>query len=917
MALTNPKLFGLNVLSRLSDVREKNTALQNIGINPLDLEIIRGAVNEGMSRFDWISFSRLNVPLYKTLDRFERESSAFTDILEKRAGTDQTLFGNLNLNGSISGSSIRYRYIDFDDGNKVKIADISTSRVSAWSSSDPRANNQNLDTQKLARISFGARVGIVTDGKLVFGTQSTATQAKGNASSTSAVQTDAAGNVIAGPAGQPRLQTSIIPEPVEFPSEVPTSRIKCKINGQIIRLYAMKGIPLVFKGFFRNLNATVTVNNNNPRVSWKIVETANENLFTNYKNRGSTTSTIRFRSPVSRERFIKVYKNPNEITGITIERASISELPPTKLSACSLLNFNFNNIKTLPNFTFIAPQLASLRLRRNPLYLSDVQTERNFNKNVLLKIPTTLSSLEAGGTFPGSIERNIFSARLPDLTTLSLNRGGGCQVLLPDSRNSTSANTQVILNGTLTTANDAGSEAFCPDAPIGVVNYDIQRNGFRSVDLNAIPVTTPPTQANDSEGTSVPYEKGSFSFKMLPKLVDLNCYGNRFLNDEDSLNSIGNVVTALESANSQGGDPPTIETINYGGTALGIPSNLENCTSLKTYNCVINRGSENQLVDNSTGTYLFNNCNSLERVTFYRTPLGQINFPSKFTNPVLNYLDLRYTNIKGGKPQTTDADQNFVIYANTFEDAPELKNLYILSNKLLLGKGIEPSAFVKNPNLEHFRYYSYGRTNGAIATLFNTNTKLHTVVANRNAFTGSPPNFAANPLIRHVNLSYNQLDGIIPTYENLNSLRNLYLQNNQLTSLSEPGLLPVLQKFQMNNNQIVGTIPDFSGCTNLRTLTLHRNNFTGYTSGAFKKLYRIRYLDISFNNLGQSELNRILEDLLANWQAVKRGGVTINLKSQNGDVIPTPFGPGMDAAKILSDNGWDIGISPGGIQSNL
>ena len=294
----------------------------------------------------------------------------------------------------------------------------------------------------------------------------------------------------------------------------------------------------------------------------------------------------------------------------------------------------------------------------------------------------------------------------------------------------------------------------------------------------------------------MPYEKGSFSFKMLPKLVDLNCYGDRFLNDADSLNSIGNVVTALESANSQGGDPPTIENINYGGTVLGIPSNLENCTSLKTYNCVINRGSENQLVNNSTGTYLFNNCNSLERVNFYRTPLGQINFPSKFTNPVLNHLDLRYTNIKGGKPQTADADQDFVIYANTFEDTPELKNLYILSNKLLSGKGIEPSAFIKNPNLEHFRYYSYGRTSGTITSLFNTNTKLHTVVANRNAFTGSPPNFAANPSIRHVNLSYNQLDGVIPTYENLNSLRNLYLQNNQLTSLSEPGLLPVLQKFQ-------------------------------------------------------------------------------------------------------------------------
>jgi Leucine-rich repeat (LRR) protein len=912
MALTNPKLFGLNVLSRLSDVREKNTALQNIGINPLDLEIIRGAVNEGMSRFDWISFSRLNVPLFKTLDRFERESGAFTSILEKRAGTDQTLFGNLNLNGSISGSAIRYRYIDFDDGNKVKIADISTSRVSAWSSSDPRANNQNLDTQKLARISFGARVGIVTDGKLVFGTQSTATQAKGNASSTSAVQTDSEGNVIPGPAGQPRLQTSIVPEPVEFPSEVPTSRIKCKINGQIIRLYAMKGIPLVFKGFFRNLNATVTVNNNNPRVSWKIVETANENLFTNYKNRGSTTSSIRFRSPVSRERFIKVYKNPNEITGITIQSASISELPPTKLSACTLLNFNFNNIKILPNFAFIAPQLASLRLRRNPLYLSDIQTERNFNKNVLLKIPTSLSSLEMGGTFPGSIERNIFSARLPNLTSFDLDRGNGGQNLLPDTR--TSANTQVKLNGTLTTGNDDGSQAFCPDVPKGVVFYDIERNGFRSVDLNKIDEGE---TANDSEGNSVTYTKGSFSFKMLPKLVDLNCFGNRFLNDADSLNSAGDVVTALESAKSQDGDPPTIENINYGGTFLGIPSNLENCTSLRVFNSTDNRGSEDQLVNNSTGTYLFNNCNALERISFYRTNLGQINFPNKFTNPVLSYIDLRYTYIKGGKPGVADASQTHVIHADTFEDAPELKNLYILSNKLLSGKGIEPSAFIKNPNLEHFRYYSYGRTSGGIASLFNTNTKLHTLVANRNAFTGSPPNFAANPSIRHVDLSYNQLDGIIPTYENLNSLRNLYLQNNQLTSLSEPGLLPALQKFQMNNNQLVGSIPDFSGCTNLRTLTLHRNNFTGYTSGAFKKLYRIRYLDISFNNLSQSALNTLLEDLLANWQAVKRGGVTINLKSQSGNVIPTPFGPGMDAAKILSNNGWDIGISPGGIQSNL
>ena len=73
MALTNPKLFGLNINTLLQDVEKKNTAIQNLGINPLDLNIIRGSSNAAMSRFDWISFSRLKSPIYKTLDRFSNE----------------------------------------------------------------------------------------------------------------------------------------------------------------------------------------------------------------------------------------------------------------------------------------------------------------------------------------------------------------------------------------------------------------------------------------------------------------------------------------------------------------------------------------------------------------------------------------------------------------------------------------------------------------------------------------------------------------------------------------------------------------------------------------------------------------------------------------------------------------------------
>ena len=293
MALTNPKLFGLNVRTLLADVRNKNAALQNLGLNPLDLEIIKGSTNAGMSRFDWISFSRLSTPIYRILDRLSGESGTFNGILLNRAGTDQTLFGNLDINGSLSGSAIRYRYRDFTQnitlGNfsspAYRIADISTSRVSAWSSSDPRANDSNFNIQKLARISYGARVGVTQNGKLEFGIQSTSTS-------------DGVTNY-PGPAGKSRLQTTIVPEAKEFPSEVPTSKIKCNINGKEVFLYAMKGIPLVFKGFFRNLDAeaTVDVSGTKKRASWKIVETANENLYTNYVNKDSTTSSISYRSP--------------------------------------------------------------------------------------------------------------------------------------------------------------------------------------------------------------------------------------------------------------------------------------------------------------------------------------------------------------------------------------------------------------------------------------------------------------------------------------------------------------------------------------------------------------------------------------------------------------------------------------------
>ena len=852
MALTNPKLFGLNVRTLLADVENKNAAIQNLGINPLDLEIIKGSTNAGMSRFDWVSFSRLKTPIYRTLDRFSNESSTFIGILRNRAGTDQTLFGNLDINGSLSGSAIRYRYRDFSqsitvgnfDAPAYKIADISTSRVSAWSSADPRANDPNLDIQKLAKISYGARVGIVENGKLEFGTQSS------------------------GVSGA-RLQTSITPEVKEFPSEVPTSRIKCKIGTEIVYLYTMKGIPLVFKGFFRNLNASAVVDVSATKASWKIVETANENLYTNYTNQGAATSSISYRSPISRERFIKLYKNPNDIQRITIRSANLRELPATKLINCDVLDFAYNQLKTFPNFSFIAPSLFTLSIMRNPFYLSDVESERTFNTAVLAKIPTTLTTLNMEGTFYGSIERNIISARLPNLTNFNCGRGGGAY-FHPDTRSP-----------------DGGS-SFCPDVPGDVTTYQIQSNDFRSVDNNAIP-------------PNATYTNGSFSYKQLTKLVTLNINGNYYLSDGPH---------SLAGANS-------ISTINYSSTGVAIPNNLSGKTNLNNFTSVYNRNSANQLVTGS-GTYLFSGCLSLGTLHFYATNLGSINFPTSFSNPALSYLDLRYTGIKGGKPNTADGSQEYVIYPETFKEAVSIRYIMIdsgnLGSNFPSGKNrIHPDAFLFNPELYYIWYRSYGKTTGNISQLFSSNPNLQYVWMQSNAFTGTVPNFVSNPIIHYVNLQYNQLSGTIPGFKNLNNLRSLYLQNNNLTGIGEPESLPNLHTYQAPNNQLTGQIPDFSGCTNLRSLTLRNNQLTSYKVGAFAKLYRMNFIDLKFNNLTQTDLDNILVDLVDNWTSINRGGVSINLKNQTNSsgTLIFPSEIGYAAARTLASKGWSIGLSGG------
>jgi len=853
MSLTNPKLFGLNVLTLFADVQNKNLALQNINLPPLDLEVILGSSNAGASRDDWISFSRLKQPLYKILDRYQKDSGTYGGLLLERAGTDGLLFGNLKINGSLSGNAIRYRYIKtFGASGTTGIADISTSRISAWSSSDTaKTTSTNTDIQGQAKISYGARLGIISGGSLIFGTQVTGETGVSN---------------------KPRLQTSITPQLKEFPSEFPTHKIQVSVGGQNVTLYTMKGIPVVFKGFFRNLNADIKLTQliNNTPASWKIVETGNANKYSNYTNQGDTTSSIRYRSSISRERFIQFYYNPDNILDISITSANISELPAVKFQNATRIELSYNKLRNFPDFNFITPNLEKILLRRNPFYLSETESERKLQSTespytatltltdgtlktstVLDKIPTGVRELYLEGTFYGSITQNIFADRFQQLTVFNVSRGGGAY-FHPDTADSTNV---------------------LPNVSNTVETYSVQSNDFRKIE--------PVPPSGTANGTT------RRNINQLENLISLNLSSNYYLTTTGS--------TFLIANNNN-----VIKNINISATGLPFPLGTEGKQSLETFSATYTRNL-GKIVDlEGTGTtqYKFDNCGSLRTLALYAARMDGSRFPV-FTNPNLTYIDIRYTRIVGGSPS---GDETFVIPKATFEQAPALRNLYIDSSNLLSNKPIHPDAFVNNPDLYYIIYRSHGRTNGNLPS-FSSNPNLQYLVMYQNAFTGSLPNLAANQNIYYVSLTNNKFTGPIPSYRNLSKLRFLYIQENNLTGIGDFENLPTLQNFYAQNNNISGAIPDYSECPNLTNLVLFNNNFTNYTSGSLKENYKIRYIDLSDNPLSSQAYQQLLDDLYENWKSVNRGGVRVNLRG-----CGNPNADAQDFITILRAKGWSITI---------
>ena len=781
MAIRPDIQFGLNVNRAFSDISDRSTAIENLGLRKDDLDIIRNSAAEtGVSRTDLRTLANLDFRLQRSILVLNSDVNQYSGIINSSAGTEQKLRGNLTVNGVLAASSIKYKYLE-DGTNIVKNADVSTSRVSSWSSPDSPATDQSP-------IFYGGDLeigGIVTTNNL-----------------------------------------NLVSEamPVRFKdSEVPTHTIETTINGSTILLYAMKGIPLIVEGFFRNLDTTVDLVERGA-ISIRIVNLDNAAFNRDFENLGGTntlTASIIYQDTRTAQKNVEIYHNPANIRTLDLNRLGLKKLPAAELPQLQELRLSRNILTNFEDFTRFSPVVTYLDIRENSFGQSDDPSLRQFDQTVTERIPSTVRTLLAGNTFTGSISGNLVT-QFPDLRSINLDshtRGGARPIFGADSLDPT---------GSLPAVADT------------VTAYTADYNDFKSMPE---------------------------SLKQLPNLETFSVYENNisdrtFFIDSDSIRTV-----------NTGGSENSINVANMSGKTT-----LEQYESRRQYTRAY-RGADTNAFTTPGGAYKFFNCVNLSSISFYvsyyRGPI-----PKLAGNNNLSRVDLYLTQLTGGR---SDTEQEYVLYSDVFDDCTRSIRFFRLTSRSLLNKPIHPDTFVNTESMDYLYIRSYNRgVSGDIPSLSGMPV-LRYLLLLQNNLSGPLPLFAANPRIYYVHLYDNNLSGGIPII-NARSLSYLYLHRNSLTSFS--GLeTPRLRRLLVQDNLISGDIPDLGNLTQMYDCYLNNNQFTGYTLGSFVPLTRLRRLDVSNNpGLTEGDINTIIDDMYQNYQNRPRGGVSVNIRNT---AIPT------------------------------
>jgi len=805
MSIKNSRVFGLSVSLSLADISDTKLALKNLQLEKNDLEVIRGIGASGFDKNDLQTLSNISVPIWQSFDRYINDVSTYRTTLSLSGGTDFQLRGNLKIAGGISATAFRYPVLDLtpfildpvNDNPVLKWGDISTSRVSSWSTFD-------------STIAYGADVEI--GGTLSVG----------------------------------KIKTRTVAKPTKFNAETATHKIKIDVNGTTKYIYAMKGIPLRFKGYFRNFDAIVDFNNPTfgvEKVSWRIDRTdglGTEDFedFTG-ENGSSTRSRLQYQSPFAAERFIEIYFPPAGIRNLNLNSINIQEIPKVVLDNLDSLSLSGNGLVDFPDVKFIAPSLETLNISNNDFFNASIKAERKLNELITFKLPLTLKSLNIVGCFFGGIEQNIF-VPFQELRTLQIHSSRG-KYFYPDSSNA-AGELPLFYGGSGNTAHK-------------LTTLNAGGNNFQN--LGTTDITTTPNRVN---------------VENLYSLVNLDLYSNPNLTGTCNISS------------------PDIKSINIGRTKLQCPRSLQNAVNLETFSAALNSNFGSLFSGSTEGTYAFTGCNKLTSLNLWHSSVsGCIPF---FNNSSLSNINLAgCNNLIAGRPDGSVTPK--CLYNNTFINSPNVSSFVLSVNNANFAGEIEPNTFLPLQNsLTYLAISASGRFTGDFPNLESLTKLIEIHSSSQNWGQGSSvslPSFASASLIREIHLSNNSFTGSI-SYSNKTSLNYLNVSNNKLHSISNTFNLPKLVSFYASNNEFSGPLPNlYNSCPIVEKVSLNDNQFTNYSRGnGLQSLERIKVLDLASNALTSESIDNILFDLYDNYINFPRSNVIVNL-SGGGQGSPSGY----------------------------
>tara|TARA_R110000782_G_scaffold38058_1_gene89674 strand:- start:3474 stop:5999 length:2526 start_codon:yes stop_codon:yes gene_type:complete len=834
---------GLNVSLALNDIDNKAESLRNLGLDQRDVALITGLTSStgNISVEEFHTVSGLVDDQKKVLYALTRASEVLSSQLTSLRDVKQPFLFNYRVNDRVMAGAIKYKYYDFAS-NISKNADISTSRVSSWST---------IGTGADAFISYGGEIKVV-------GPQLTLSS----------------------------LKTTVAPIGKTFRSEVPTHIVKLDINGVSKSFLAMKGIPLEWTGFFRNayLQAAVTPVSDSAGqvpITWRVTNEDNGQSYNSGDGSSSFPQNIGvgsfgsptvydFRDSRSRPRKLEFFYDPSKVLELRMPNINLSDWTTVSLPALRRLVINSNDFYQLPSFRDgtssktslsldgLAPALTHVDISSNNLSRardsSNVQITANEQLNTL---PTSLISLTMNGSF-----------------------NDGTIIDLLDHTNLTTLNFSSYY---ARRASRRQSGTISPKVATSIQRYSLSHQSFQQMchgvtsSTNLAYLAFPHcgiNSADNGSGTRVELTIASTS------LAEFHSYSNH--HQVVDMNGNTNLKIYIQQRSNANG---------IGGTSAqkGVSGKFTGCTALNRLD-------------------LYNSGIVADIGTVYQNL------------PALNYIEARYSGISG---EFRD---------NSFTGSPSMQtillagsNLGLLSNNLYgtdffgtAASSTNGTVFHNTPDIRNVYAYSNKNIRGTLPD-FSLSEQLRVVYLHNTGLSGNLTSFGNNDLLRYIRIDYTKngadggISGSVPAFSTP-ALNYLFLTYNNLSGQVPDLTCPYLYYLYLGQNALTGTIPDLRGCVRLYYIQLNNNLMTSYNAGNLQYNIYARTIDLSNNRLVQNTGPTIIDDLLKNWTANPRSGVSVNMLGNNGLTEATTradgSGDGENSTSVkldtLRQKGWSI-----------